>query len=375
MKVDYLIVGAGLAGCVIAERIATQLNKSVVIIDRRSHLAGNCFDYTDDAGIIVHKYGPHIFHTNSKKVWDYLSGFTEWHPYEHKVLGVIDGKTVPVPFNFNSIRKMFPKEYAELLEAKLLEKYELNLKIPILKLLENTDPDLQNLAKYIYDKIFFGYTYKQWGVTPEKLDYSVTSRVPVLIGFDNRYFQDTYQAIPAKGYTEMFRRLLESKNIKLQLNCSFNDAKDIIEFDKLIYTGAIDEYFDFVFGSLPYRSLNFDFKNVEQEYFQETAQVNYPNDFDYTRITEFKHFLNQKTSSTTIAYEFPTAYDIGINEPYYPIPAEANRELYAKYLAEAEKLSGRVYFIGRLANYIYYNMDQIVGAALQLFETKISKNL
>jgi UDP-galactopyranose mutase len=371
MKYDYLIVGAGLAGCVLAERIASQLNKKVLLIDRRSHIAGNCYDYYDDSGVLVHKYGPHIFHTSSQKVWNYLSQFTEWIPYEHKVLAVIEGKKVPVPFNLNSLKQIFPEKEAKRFESLLLEKYSYGLKVPILKLIENTEPELKFLADFIYKNIFYGYTVKQWGLEPKELDFSVTSRVPVLIGHDDRYFHDTHQGIPRNGYTELFKKIIEHKNIEVFLNTDYQLNNSNFIYDKLIYTGPIDEFFDYSFGKLPYRSLEFDFVTVKQEWFQEVAQVNYPNDFDYTRITEFKHFSRQKLPITTNAYEYPKAYIHGVNEPYYPIQRKENDDLYNKYKAEANKLKDSVLFIGRLADYKYYNMDQIVGVALMTFEKQI----
>ncbi|OGU17895.1 MAG: UDP-galactopyranose mutase [Ignavibacteria bacterium GWB2_35_12] len=372
MMYDYLIVGGGFAGCVIAERIASQLGKKVLIIDRRNHIAGNAHDYYDNNGILIHKYGPHIFHTSSKKVWDYLSNFTEWIPYEHTVMAVVNGKKVPVPFNLNSIEQVFPKKIASKYQALLLEKYGYGLKIPILKLLENKQEDLKVIADFIYQNIFYGYTLKQWGLKPEELDFSVTSRVPVFISHDNRYFQDTYQGIPEKGYTELFNKLIKNKNIEVLLNTDYKINSSSIKFNKLIYTGPIDEYFDYKFGKLPYRSLHFDFKTFKKEWFQEVAQVNYPNDFDYTRITEFKHFHRQKTKATTVAFEFPQEFELGKNEPYYPIQNVSNNDLYNRYKKESEKLKNTI-FVGRLAEYKYYNMDQIVGVALMKFDKEIAK--
>ncbi|TAL71101.1 MAG: UDP-galactopyranose mutase [Bacteroidetes bacterium] len=373
MKYDYLIVGAGFAGCVIAERIATQSGKSVMIIDRRNHIAGNAYDYYDDNGILVHKFGPHIFHTSSKKVWDYVSNFTEWIDYEHTVLAVIDDKKVPVPFNLNSLYSVFSKKVAAKYEALLLEKYGYGLKIPILKLLENNNPDLKTIAEYIYNNIFNGYTIKQWGLKPNELDFSVTSRVPVFISHDNRYFQDNYQGIPLKGYTELFRNLLNNRNIEITLNTDYKINSSSIKYNKLIYTGPIDEFFDYKFGKLPYRSLHFDFKSINREWFQEVSQVNYPNENEYTRITEFKHFHRQDSKMTTIAYEYPQEFVLGINEPYYPIQNDDNNELFKKYKVESEKLKN-TYFVGRLADYKYYNMDQIVGVALMKYEKEIANN-
>ncbi|ROL62327.1 UDP-galactopyranose mutase [Bacteroidetes/Chlorobi group bacterium ChocPot_Mid] len=371
MKYDYLIVGAGFAGCVSAERIASQLNKKVLIVEKRNHIGGNCFDYSDSKGILVHKYGPHAFHTSMKNVWDYLSGFTKWHHYEHKVLAHINGKNVPIPFNINSIEQIFDVEIADKYKKILVDSYGEGKKIPILKLKETNNPDLRELADFIYQNVFYGYTLKQWGMEPEELDFSVTSRVPVLTGRDDRYFQDIYQGIPAKGYTQMFKNIIEHPNIEIMLNKDYRKVINQVEFDKMIYTGPIDSFFDYKYGKLPYRSLRFDHHTLRQNYFQEVAQVNYPNNHQYTRITEFKHFLNQKNIFTTIAYEYPQEYEEGVNEPYYPIPRKENDEIYKKYFSETEKISDKVIFLGRLAEYKYYNMDQIVGVSLLTFEKKI----
>ncbi len=372
MRFDYLIVGAGFAGSVLAERIATQLNKKVLVVDKRFHIGGNCYDYPNEHGILIHKYGPHIFHTQAKKVWDYLSQFTEWYPYYHKVLADVEGIKVPVPFNFNSIYSVFPQNYASKLEDLLLEKYGYGIKVPILKLMENDNKDLKFLADYIYKHVFVGYTMKQWGLKPEEIDFSVTARVPVYTSRDDRYFQDQYQGIPKHGYTKVFEKLLAHPNIHVLLKTDYKDIIDDIKFDKMIYTGALDHFFDKMHGDLPYRSLEFDLQSYNRAKFQDVAQVNYPNSQDYTRITEFSHFLPSKSENTTVAYEYPKAYKEGLNDPYYPIPHEDNHKVFQKYKEEADKLKN-VYFVGRLADYKYYNMDQIVGVALLQFEKNIAK--
>ncbi|MEI6090052.1 MAG: UDP-galactopyranose mutase [bacterium] len=372
MIYDYLIVGAGLAGSVLAERIAKVLNKRVLVIDKREHFAGNCYDYIDEFGVLIHKYGPHAFHTNSNKVWEYLGQFTEWNQYEHRVLAEIDGQNVPVPFNLTSLKLLFPVEYAEKMENMLLEKFGYGKKIPILKLRAMGDPSLTELADYIYDKVFLGYTIKQWDLQPEELDESVTSRVPVFISADDRYFQDEHQAIPLNGYTNMIKNILDNELIEVRLNTEFKDLSADIKYDKLIFTGALDEFYNYRFGELDYRSLRFDFVNYQKEFFQEIGQLNFPNDFDYTRITEFKYMTHQKTDSTTVAYEYPEKFENSKNERYYPIPREESQVVYRKY-AELAAQEKNIYFIGRLPEYKYYNMDAIVIAALNLFESKLAK--
>ncbi|HEB75428.1 MAG TPA: UDP-galactopyranose mutase [Nitrospirae bacterium] len=363
----YLIAGSGLAGSVLAERIASVLKKEVLVVERRDHIGGNVYDYKDSEGIFIHKYGPHAFHTNDESVWAYLSRFTEWYPYFHRVRAIVDGIEIPLPFNLNALYMVFPPGLASRLETKLVDTFGYNVKIPILKLKEFGDKDLQFLSGYIYEKVFLGYTLKQWGLTPENLYPSVTARVPVYISRDDRYFQDRYQGIPENGYTSLIERMLDNPLIRVELNTDFRDVKDSVKFEKLIYTGCIDEFFDFRFGELSYRSLDFSLKSYDTEFFQPVAQVNYPENHDYTRITEYKHFLDTRSERTTVAYEYPQAYERGGNDPYYPIPNDENSALYAKYSEEARKLHN-VVFIGRLAEYKYYNMDQIVARALRTFE-------
>jgi UDP-galactopyranose mutase len=373
MKYDYLIVGAGYAGSIMAERIASQLDKKVLVVDKRDHIAGNAYDYFDSNGVLNHKYGPHIFHTSSAKVKNYLSQFTEWQQYMHRVLAVIEGKKVPIPFNLNSIYELFPPKYAGRLEDKLTSTYGYGIKIPILKLRQTEDTELKFLADYIYKNVFLGYTTKQWGYKPEELDYSVSSRIPVYISRDNRYFQDTHQQVPKYGYTEMFKKILSHKNIHVLLNADYKDVLGLVNFNRIIYTGPIDTFFDYMHGELPYRSLRFRHEQLEKDFFQEVMQVNYPNNYDYTRTTEVKHLTGQKTPFTSVAYEFPEQYEKGKNDPYYPIPKDENHEKYGLYLKEAEKLGDTVHFVGRLADYKYYNMDQITGVTLQRFEKFIAK--
>ncbi len=372
MKYDYLIVGAGFAGCVLAERIAEELDKKVLIVEKRNSVGGNCYDFPNEKGIIVHKYGPHAFHTNNEEVWNYLSRFTDWHDYQHKVLAFVQGKKIPIPFNLNSIDQFFAESKAEEYKKALVDTYGEDKRIPILKLKETENDTLKELADFVYKNVFYGYTIKQWGMPPEELDFSVTARVPVFTGRDDRYFHDKYQGIPAKGYTNLFKKIIDHKNIKLALNTTYRKVLGEVEFDKLIYTGPIDYFFDYMHGKLPYRSLRFQFNTLNKEYFQETAQINFPSFYHYTRITEFKHFLKKSNRFTTIAYEYPMEFEPNINEPYYPIPKEENRKIYEKYKEEAAKIEKNVTFIGRLAEYRYYNMDEIVAASLLAFKNKIA---
>lgn len=384
---NYVIIGAGFAGAVMAERIANELNEKVLVIEKRNHIGGNAFDCFDDQGVLIHQYGPHIFHTRNKDVWDYLSQFTEWYLYHHEVLGVLDGNRVPIPFNLNTLHTVFPPSLAGKLEEKLISSFGYNVKVPILKLRETNDEDLQFLADYIYEKIFLHYTVKQWGVKPEDLDPAVTGRVPVYISRDNRYFQDRYQGMPKKGYTKLFENLLANKNIHVMLN---TDYHDVLTFNsengstelfgqpfngKLIYSGKVDELFDYEFGELPYRSLRFEFESLQQNEFQTVGTVNYPNDYDFTRITEFKHLTGQDVANTTIVKEFPQSYEKdvpGKDIPYYPIQNDDNQEKYSLYKNKAKQFDNLI-LLGRLAEYRYYDMDAVVAMALKVFRDKVNK--
>lgn len=363
-KVRNLVVGCGLSGVVLAERLASVYGEEVLIIDRRPHIGGNIYDYKDPAtGITVHKYGPHVFHTNSQEVWNYLSQFTQWHRFMYRVKAVIDGKEVNIPFNLDSLHKVFPRTLAEKLEIKLLDLFGFNRKVPILELRKSKDKALEFLAQYIYQKVFLGYTVKQWGVKPEELDPSVSGRVPVFISRDDRYFQDTYQAIPAAGYTAMVANMLKNPLIHVKLNTDFQVIREQVQYERLFFSGAIDEYFNYEFGPLPYRSLDIVFKTYNRESVQSGPQINFPENYDYTRSVEYKYYLDEKSDKTVVSYEYPCAFEIGKNERYYPIPADENQILYNRYLAKAKELQN-VYFIGRLGDYKYYNMDQAVGRAL-----------
>ncbi|WP_295816094.1 UDP-galactopyranose mutase [uncultured Deinococcus sp.] len=368
MNVDWLIVGAGFTGATLAERLASQRGERVLLVDQRGHIAGNAYDEHNEHDLLIHLYGPHIFHTNSDKVWTYLSQFTAWRPYQHHVLGVIDGIQVPIPFNLNSLYALFGPQQAARLEDALVARYGFGVKVPILKLRESGSDDLQFLADFIYRNVFLNYTLKQWGLRPEELDASVTGRVPVYISRDNRYFQDTYQAMPAQGYTRMFRRMLDHPNIKVMLNTRYDEIAPSVTAGRVIYTGPIDEYFGFRHGALPYRSLHFDFDTRHVEHVQTVGTVNYPNDYAFTRMTEQKYLSGQRAPVTTMITEYPQPYVRGHNDPYYPVPTDANRALYDRYARDAEAIADRVIFAGRLADYRYYNMDQACARALSLFE-------
>lgn len=366
----YLIVGAGISGSVLANLIADRLNEEVLIIDRREHIAGNCFDYlATDENITVHKYGPHIFHTNNKEVWDYLSNFTKWHYFYLKPNVMIEGNRVSLPFTLKTLRELFSQSMAERIENKLITKYGYGVKVPILDFQKSKDKDLNFIGKFVYENVFKNYTIKQWGLKPEEIDASVTARVPIYISNDARYFQDKYQAIPLKGYTKLIENILNHKNIKVELNTNYKDLpkNEIKEFKAVFYTGAIDEYFDYQYGELPYRSLKFDIRTIDKEYYQKSVVTNYPNDYDFTRITEHKYFLDEKSNNTIISVEYPQAFSLGKNERYYPINNEKNDKLYNKYLRESKKLEN-VYFFGRLGDYKYYNMDLAVERVFELFE-------
>ncbi|HWI94324.1 MAG TPA: UDP-galactopyranose mutase [Flavisolibacter sp.] len=356
---DYLIVGAGFAGSVLAERLATQANKKILIIDKRDHIAGNAYDYYNNDGILIHKYGPHIFHTNSKEVFEYLSQFTPWRQYEHKVLASVDGQLVPIPINVDTINKLYNLNLSSAdVENFFAERAE---KVDRVKTSE--DVVVSKVGRELYEKFFRGYTRKMWDLDPSELDASVTARVPTRTNRDDRYFTDTYQAMPLYGYMHMFSNMLSHKNIKVMLNTDYKEIIDIIPFKNLIFTGPVDEYFNYCYGKLPYRSLEFKFETIDKEVFQPTGTVNYPNEQLYTRITDFKYLTGQVHHKTAVVYEFPKAE----GDPYYPVPRPENAELYKKYQQLASTMKN-TYFVGRLATYKYYNMDQVVAQALTTFK-------
>jgi UDP-galactopyranose mutase len=359
-RYDYLVVGAGFAGSVIAERLASQHDAKVLVIDRRPHVAGNAFDHLDDAGILIHQYGPHIFHTNSDEIVDYLSQFTSWRPYEHRVLAEVRGQLVPIPINRTTLNKLFDLDLKTDEEAA---DYLASRAETVDEIKTSEDVVINAVGRELYELFFQGYTRKQWGIDPSELDKAVTARIPTRTNTDDRYFGDKHQIMPAEGYTKMFESMLDHPNIDVLLGADLRELKDKIQAGHIVYTGPIDEYFDFRFGKLPYRSLKFEHKIVDQETFQPVAVVNYPHpDVPYTRITEYKYLTGQTAPKTSLTYEYPSAE----GDPYYPIPRPENQALFKKYEALADSTSG-VTFVGRLATYRYYNMDQVVGQALSAF--------
>lgn len=361
-----LVVGAGFSGATVANLLATELKEEVAVIDKKNYIAGNCYDYRDENNIMIHKFGSHIFHTKSDKVWNYLKQFTDFNTYMHKVIGNIDGIETHIPFNFNTLYDVFPFSLARKLEEKLLDNFEVNTKVPILEFQNQDDDDLKFLANYVYENIFLHYTTKQWGVSPKDVDSAVTARVPIYLSKDNRYFQDKYQGIPIEGYTKVVEKMLDYKNIKIKLGTDFQDI-DSSNYNRIFYTGPIDEYFNYKFGQLPYRSVNFKLETYNKEYYQSNAVVNYPCNYDFTRIHEYKYYLDDKSAKTVIAKEYSESFELGKNERYYPIPNDENTQLYNKYLEEAKKLEN-VYFLGRLGDYKYYDMDKAILRAIELFE-------
>jgi UDP-galactopyranose mutase len=360
---DYLVVGAGFAGSVIAERLASVAGKKVLVVEKRNHIGGNTFDYFNKDGILVHKYGPHIFHTNSKEIFDYLNQFTPWRPYEHRVLTSVDGMLLPLPINLNTINKLYgmqlsASEVDQFLKSKALKKDHIET---------SEDVVISQVGKELYEKFFKNYTKKQWDLDPSELDASVAARIPVRCNRDDRYFTDTYQAMPLHGYTKMFENMLSHPNIKVMLNTDFKEIENMIPYKKMIYTGPIDYYFGYCFGKLPYRSIDFKFETIDAPVFQPTGTVNYPNEQAYTRVTEFKYLTGQQHSKTSVVYEYPKAE----GDPYYPVPRPENAELYRKYKELAAKVKD-AYFVGRLATYKYYNMDQVVAQSLTLFKKILS---
>jgi UDP-galactopyranose mutase len=355
---DWLVVGAGFAGSVIAHQLATQRDESVLVIDRRPHIGGNAYDRYDRAGVLIHQYGPHIFHTNSQAIFDFLSQFTDWRPYEHRVLAHVDNQLLPIPINLDTVNRL----YGLNLNSEELERWFAEQAEPVDEIKTSEDVVVSKVGRDLFQKFFEGYTKKQWGVYPRELDKSVTSRVPTRTNRDDRYFGDEFQFMPAEGYTRMFERMLDHPNIKIMLQADYAEIKTQVPHRRTIFTGPIDEYFGFRLGKLPYRSLKFRHVTLDKEWHQPVAVVNYPQTERFTRVTEYKHLTGQVHPQTSITYEFSS--DTG--DPYYPVPRPENQELYKRY--EALALATRdVWFVGRLATYRYYNMDQVVGQALATF--------
>ena len=378
---DVIIVGAGFAGSTLANLFANA-NKKVLVIDKRSHIGGNMYEETRDNGVRIHKYGPHIFHTNDKEVFEYLQKFTSFYFYEHRVIGYIDGEYVPIPFNFKSLELLFPSDKVKLIKEKLLKTYGEQKKVSILDLLNDSDDVIREFGKYVYEKVFVHYTAKQWNVPISEVDSSVINRVPVILGYDDRYFQDTYQAMPKNGYNEIFENMLDNKNIEVKLD---TNAKDLLRIDTdnkkiyydnkefkgiVIYSGPLDELLEYQYGPLPYRSLDLVFEDRCENYYQPSSVVNYTVSEKFTRITEFKYLSNQVVKdNTTILKEYPLTYDYKNKNhvPYYAIFNDDNLALYKKYYDSVKDIDN-FYLCGRLAEYKYYNMDAVVRRALDLFK-------
>jgi UDP-galactopyranose mutase len=357
---DYLIVGCGFAGSVLAERLASQHQARILMVDKRDHIGGNAYDERNADGILYHKYGPHIFHTNSDEIVDHLSQFTQWRPYEHRVLAKVRGKTVPIPINRDTLNLLFDAGLRtdEDAAAFLAARAE-----PVANIETSEDVVVNAVGRELYELFFRGYTRKQWGLDPSELDKSVTSRIPTRTNTDDRYFADKHQVMPAEGYTRMFERMLSHPNIEIRLGTDYREVRDEVDYKHLIYSGPVDEYFDFCFGKLPYRSLKFEHETIDSAQFQPVATVNYPEEsVPFTRISEYKHMTGQEHRQTTITREYPSA----TGDPYYPVPRPENQALYKCYEKLADEAEG-VTFVGRLATYRYYNMDQIVGQALATF--------
>lgn len=374
---EVMIIGSGIAGTVAARRLAEK-GKSVLVLERRNHIGGNCYDEKDEHGILIHVYGPHIFHTNDEGVFELFDRFTDWHFFPHRVVAQVGDKQLPVPFNLNTLHQVYDKEKADELEKKLIDTYGEGSRVPIMKLRENPDPQIREIAEFVYQNVFLRYTMKQWGQTPEEISPEVTGRVPVLVSYDDRYFQDKYQGVPKEGFTVMLERMLSHENITVRTGV---DAKEVLTFTEdgkilfegttfegdVIYTGALDELLDLKYGRLPYRSLDFKFAYYPQDDFQGHAVVNYTVSEDFTRITEFKHLTGQEdVKGTTIVREYPFAYEGKEGQiPYYAIMNEENNGLYRKYADDVAKYKN-LHLLGRLAEYKYYNVDVMARRAMDL---------
>ena len=375
---DCIIIGSGIAGAAAARVLAEEQGRKVLVLEKKHHIGGNCYDGKDEYGILVHWYGPHIFHTGNEEVYEWLSRFTDWYAFGHEVVARVGDKLLPVPFNLNTLKMVYGEEKAAVLEKKLVDTFGFGARVPILKLREQQDEDLRAIADYVYENVFLRYTMKQWGQTPEEIDPAVTGRVPVVISYDNRYFGDKYQGMPLDGFTPMFEKMLAHPNIEIRTNTNAKDVLAISEKEgkvllegqefhgTVIYTGPVDELFDCRFGRLPYRTLRFDFEHYDRPDYQGHSVVNYTVSEDYTRITEFKYLTGQKADSTTIVKEYPFAYTGAEDEiPYYAIMNEENNALYRKYADLVAKLPD-FHLLGRLAEYKYYNIDAMAARAIAL---------
>ncbi len=353
---DFLVVGAGFSGCVISERLAKN-GKNVLLVEKRKHIGGNAYDFYNEDGILIHKYGPHIFHTKMKHVWDYLSQFTEWRFYQHRVYSYVDGRYIPFPISIETLKELYGYDFT----PREFEEYLVNQREDISEPRNFEEVLLSTIGRDLYEKFYENYTKKQWDLSPSVLDPSVTKRIPIRYNRDTRYFSDPYQGVPKYGYTKLFESLLNNERIHVMLNTDYKDVVNEVRYKFMIYTGPIDYFFDYEIGKLPYRSLQFEFETLEIEEFQPVGTVNYPNDYDFTRITEFKHITGQISPKTTIAYEYPTSD----GDPYYPVPTKPAHLLYERYKGKADSIKD-IYFVGRLAEYRYYNMDQVVDRALKV---------
>ncbi len=375
---DCIIIGSGVAGAAAARILAEEQNKKVLVLEKKNHIGGNCYDGPDDYGILVHWYGPHIFHTGNEEVYQWFSRFTDWYLFGHEVVARVGDKLLPVPFNLNTLKMVYGEEKAAVLEKKLVDTFGFGARVPILKLREQQDEELRAIADFVYENVFLRYTMKQWGQTPEEIDPAVTGRVPVVISYDNRYFGDKYQGMPLDGFTPMFEKILDHPNIEVRTNTNAKDVLVISEEDgkvlfegqefpgTVIYTGPVDELFDCRFGRLPYRTLRFDFEHYDRPDYQGHSVVNYTVSEDYTRITEFKYLTGQKADTTTIVKEYPFAYTGAEGEiPYYAIMNEENNALYQRYAELTAKLPD-FHLLGRLAEYKYYNIDAMAAKAIAL---------
>ena len=369
--VRWLVAGAGFTGAVVAERIARTRNERVLIVDRRAHLGGNAFDFTDAAGNRIHKYGPHIFHTGSDRIWDYLSQFTDWRPYVHRTMVAIGDQLVTLPFNLDSLQQVFPGRAADRISAALVAEHGFGTRVAIGKLLDSPTPAIVDFARFVHENVYLNYVRKQWDLEPGELSPSVLARLPVSISHDDRYFQSRHQAMPADGYAALFARMLDHPKIEIALGVEFDDARVSHPTAKVVYTGPIDAYFDHRYGELPYRSVRFDLSFAKGQTSQPVGTISYPAAAGYTRITDLSHITGQTTGSVLVK-EFPEAYARGRNEPFYPVPTPQSAQMLRPYMEAAGKLRGRVWFAGRLGDYAYYNMDQACGRAMALVDKQLA---